>query len=979
MSAPYTSFHAKYHAHVLTQRRGHGGVERLSRSLFDACVDLNPHQIDAALFALRSPLSKGVILADEVGLGKTIEAGLLLCQLWAERKRHLLIICPASLRKQWQTELAEKFNLPAVVLDAKTAADLKKAGIPNPLHRKDAIIVTSYQYANRMRAEIRQIGWHLAVIDEAHKLRNVYQTGNKLGKSIKWALEDRKKVLLTATPLQNRLDELYGLASLIDDRMFGHIRSFRSQYTSSQSDLEDLRERLKPFCHRTLRSQVLEYVPYTNRHALTVPFTPTDDEQALYDAVSGFLSREQSYAIPSRQKHLTTLILRKLLASSTTAIVGTLETMIERLRALKDDCLTEAQDQLLLDDLDIGDEYEEEDFEDTPEFHPQIDLPLDGDDAQAEPPVPAPIPQSADAKLIEHEMGELEGFVRMAKGIQRDTKATALLTALKQGFAKLDEMNARRKALIFTESRRTQDFLKDLLEAQGFAGKIVLFNGTNTDSIATDLYKAWQEKNADTGRITGSRPVDVKSAIVEHFRDSAEIMIATEAGAEGVNLQFCSLLINYDLPWNPQRIEQRIGRCHRYGQKHDVVVINFLNQRNEADQRVHTLLTEKFKLFSGVFGASDEVLGTLESGLDFEKRILQIYQECRETQQIDAAFDRLQTEMDAVISQRMAETRIKILEHFDEDVHARLKTHLDQTTTQLDRFGRMFWAVSKAVLADRAGFDDSLLSFFLDKPPHGLGLEKGVYHLIAKDRDGKNQIGRFLYRPSHPLAEFVIDTARDYRLIEREVVFDITHHPTRIAMVEALKGQSGWLTLERLTVTSFDEDECLLFSGFADGGQVLDQEVCEKLFDCGGTVGNLANDAPIPVRDRLKDLTEARRRQALAEIEARNQTHFAEERDKLDKWVRDVEIAAEKNLRDTKDRIRELEREAAKTTIMAEQVRIQERILDLGRTKRRQQREVFDLQDEAEAKRSQLIEDLRKRMQSQSAAEPLFTIRWRVV
>ena len=185
--------------------------------------------------------------------------------------------------------------------------------------------------------------------------------------------------------------------------------------------------------------------------------------------------------------------------------------------------------------------------------------------------------------------------------------------------------------------------------------------------------------------------MDMRTALIEHFRDHAPIMIATEAAAEGINLQFCSLVINYDLPWNPQRIEQRIGRCHRYGQKHDVVVINFLNERNEADRRVHELLTEKFSLFNGVFGASDEVLGTIESGVDFEKRILAIYQECRTPDEIDAAFKALQDEMDEQIRARMDDTRRALLEHFDEDVHARLKLRLETTRAQLDRVGRKFW------------------------------------------------------------------------------------------------------------------------------------------------------------------------------------------------------------------------------------------------------------------------------------------------
>jgi superfamily II DNA/RNA helicase len=194
-------------------------------------------------------------------------------------------------------------------------------------------------------------------------------------------------------------------------------------------------------------------------------------------------------------------------------------------------------------------------------------------------------------------------------------------------------------------------------------------------------------------------------------------MLATEAAAEGINLQFCSLVINYDLPWNPQRIEQRIGRCHRYGQEHDVVVINFLNERNEADRRVLELLAEKFSLFSGVFGASDEVLGTIESGVDFEKRILAIYQECRTPEQIEAAFRALQQELDERIRTRMDDARRLLFEHFDEDVHQRLRLQLADAKAQLDRVGQRFWSVTRFILDNRARFDDDALAFDLDRPP----------------------------------------------------------------------------------------------------------------------------------------------------------------------------------------------------------------------------------------------------------------------
>src|SRR6266478_4385625 len=217
-------------------------MDRLSMSLFDAAVDLNPHQIEAALFALESPISKGVVLADEVGLGKTIEAGIVLCQMWAERKRRLLVICPASLRKQWALELAEKFNLRSRVLDTKTFRDMQRQGSV-PLNEK-AVLIMSFNYANAIREELKTTSWDLVVIDEAHKLRNAYRPSNKVGQGIRWATEDCRKLLLTATPLQNSLLELYGLSTLIDEHLFGDLNAFRAQYTGAAANLTDLRQRL---------------------------------------------------------------------------------------------------------------------------------------------------------------------------------------------------------------------------------------------------------------------------------------------------------------------------------------------------------------------------------------------------------------------------------------------------------------------------------------------------------------------------------------------------------------------------------------------------------------------------------------------------------------------------------------------------------------------------------------------------------------
>ena len=290
----------------------------------------------------------------------------------------------------------------------------------------------------------------------------------------------------------------------------------------------------------------------------------------------------------------------------------------------------------------------------------------------------------------------------------------------------------------------------------GTQGQVLTFNGTNRDDASGQIYEQWLAANRHTGRCSGSRQVDLRAAIIDCFKNQAAILIATEAGAEGLNFQFCSAVVNFDLPWNPQRIEQRIGRCHRYGQKHDVVVINFLNERNKADQRVYELLEQKFKLFTGVFGASDEVLGSIESGVDFERRVLDIYQECRTEEEIQAAFEKLRSELDEEIQARMRDTRRLLIEHFDEDVHDRLKINVAGTREKLDRIGQMFWAVTRHILSEKACFDDDDFTFQLNHSPISEALP-GRYHLISKTRD--NMPGQYLYRLSHPLGEHVIAEA----------------------------------------------------------------------------------------------------------------------------------------------------------------------------------------------------------------------------
>jgi len=968
-----TPHQAKYIAHDLTLQHAGGGIDRLSQALFNASVDLNPHQIEAAVFALRSPLSKGVLLADEVGLGKTIEAGIVLCQYWAERKRQLLVICPASLRKQWALELEEKFNLPTVVLDSKKWREAQRSGIA-PLRQK-AIVIVSYAYATRIKEDVRSIAWDLVVIDEAHKLRNAYRESNKTGQAIRWATSDSRKLLLTATPLQNSILELYGLSTLIDESIFGDLNAFRSQFTGAGSDLQGLQNRLASFCKRTLRKDVTEYISYTQRKPLTQKFRSTDNEHRLYEAVTAYLLREESYAIPRRQRHLTELILRKLLASSSLAIAGTLLVMKTRLEALRDEKIEAQVDwiETFIEQDEIEEDLLDEILnESVNEIVEPIDL------------------AALDRKRISEEISDLDRLIGWAQSIGTDTKTNALVQALKVGFKAMADMktggSAQRKALIFTESRRTQDYLKRFLEQNGHAGKVVLFSGTNSSPEASSIYNNWVVSNQGTGRITGSRDIDIRTALIEHFRDSADILIATEAAAEGVNMQFCSMVINYDLPWNPQRVEQRIGRCHRYGQKHDVVVINFFNERNHADQRVLELLAEKFNLFNGVFGASDEVLGTIESGVDFEKRILSIYQSCRTPEQIDKAFATLRAELDASIQARMLDTRRQLFENFDAEVHDRLRIQLQDATKQLDRFSRKFWDLSRHLLQDKVEFDSERPIFDL-KPPRPSELPTDVptgrYHLISrnqpKDSNQSNSIDSHTYRLSHPLGEWVIQKAKAVDTPEQRLVFEPNQNEARVSVIDALRGQSGVLTLQKLSVDSFEKQEYLLFSALTDQGQNLDNETCEKLMATAASICEKAETMPKNLNKRLEQEAKRHAEATIVKSLETNNQYFTEARDKLERWADDMVLAAEKTLKDTKEQIKTCQREARMANNLAEQHEIQQKIQKLEKMQRRQRQEIFQVEDDIVAKRDTLINLLEKRLTQKTESQRLFTIEWAVV
>jgi ERCC4-related helicase len=964
----YCPHQLAYFAHQLTRRAASDSMDRMAGALLDAQVDLNPHQIDAALFATSNPLSKGSILADEVGLGKTIEAGLLIAQRWAERKRRILVIAPANLRKQWHQELADKFGISAAVLEAKSYKQSIKEGAGNPFEAS-CVLITSYQFACGKAKEVQSVPWDLVVIDEAHRLRNVYKPDSKMARTLKDALISSPKVLLTATPLQNSLLELYGLVSFVDEKVFGDLDSFRSQFGSVKdaASFDALKRRIAPVCKRTLRRQVEAYVKYTKRIPLLQEFVPGADETALYNLVSDYLQRDSLFALPNSQRQLITLVLRKLLASSTFAIAGALESLAKRLRqTLNEKSAT----------LDLTEEFDQ-DFEGLDELAEEIDR-LEEQEAQAGKKSKT----EQEILSIKAEIIELESFRDLAVSITENAKGLALLQALRVAFQKLQELGAAQKAIIFTESRRTQEYLLGLLAKTPYAPGVVLFNGTNNDARSKEVYADWMEKHAGTDRISGSRSADTRAALVEYFKEQGSIMIATEAGAEGINLQFCSMVINYDLPWNPQRVEQRIGRCHRYGQKHDVVVVNFLNKENEADRRVYELLALKFKLFDGVFGASDEVLGAVESGVDFERRIAEIYQTCRHPEQIQSAFQQLQDDLAGEISDAMLNARKALLENFDVDVQERLRLRDQAARASLGKLERMLMRFTQATLGSCAHFDEDGTGFQLESMPAFVGdvarqeIHLGRYELPRRTEDAH------IYRLQHPLAQGLIDYAKSLPLVPAKLHMHYNSYGAHVAVVKQLMGRSGTLAVSLLTVESLGtKEDHLLLAAQDDTGLVHDAETVEKLLSVPADAearGDLSSAVHMPLSPVLEQEINRQKTVVLSGLEMRNLAAFTQETDKLDTWADDLKVSLEREIKELDRRIKEIRTLSKGAATLAEKLAAQKSQRDLEALRDRRRRELFDRQDEIQAKRDGLIDELEKQLKQHVTATRLFAVEWEV-
>ena len=698
------AFNQRILAEDLVRVRRPDDRERYAAAQRQARIDPNPHQIDAVIFALRRLREGGCILADEVGLGKTIEAGLVIAQRRAEGAQRVLLIVPKSLIGQWQGELFNLFGIQARENDVSFV-------VPG-------VYLVGREFAGSERGAT-QLGavppFDLAVIDEAHEIfaglhkrygrDGIYDESSDealMAHRVRGFLRSTPVLLLTATPMQNSLAELWGLVQYVEPTgtLLGDITTFREVFcdeddrTLVPGQEHELQRRLAIVLQRTLRRQAQEFLdrPFTQRRCRLYEYAMSDAERALYDDVTEYLLEPSLHAFSGRQRRLLLIGFHRRMASSISALAASLENVAARLRRLQAGLSSDDAVIDLLRDLEDDDEIDEP----GGFLSEQIGASHGNDSGEPAPPI--------DRATLAVELVRVEGFIARARSLPNDAKARSFQEAIKVILDLGRDGRGSGKAVVFTESITTQEYLRHLLLTIGLADEdVTLFRGVNDHERAGQALARWQ--NEEGARFAPgakpSREVAVRLALVHEFRTRSKVLVCTEAGAKGLNLQFCETVINYDLPWNPQRIEQRIGRCHRYSQQRDVTVVNFIARDNEAHRLTFEILSQKLDLFGKVLDASDHVLHEprtdapeiLVSALsvEFESDLRSIYGRSRTldevTREIAALRDKISERRDAY--EKEYERTSQIIEsRFDENVRRvfkRLREDLPDSLADFDR------------------------------------------------------------------------------------------------------------------------------------------------------------------------------------------------------------------------------------------------------------------------------------------------------
>lgn len=875
-------YQAIYNKYKLLTKYSDNNIEKLGVSLMNSRISINPHQINTALFYFKHNFLNGVMFADEVGLGKTIEAGLVISQMWAEHKRNILIVAPASLLKQWNEELFSKFFLNSTIIDGSFIRN-------NNLLEQNKIYIVSYHTVYLNKAYFNK-NFSLVLFDEAHKLRNVYKDNNLMANSIKNLFKDQKKIFLTATPFQNNLLELYGLISILDDKLLGNLELFKNKYINNyDSNVLELKTILSKVITRTLRKDVQKYINFTNRLVTESYFKMTKKEIVTFEKLIELVySNDFAMLYEAGQRQLIVILLQKLMSSSFYAINCTLQNIISN---------------------------------------------------------------KENTYINTSSLSLISKFINHINNLQHDSKLEHLIHILNN--------NIKKKILIFTEYKSTQDYLYNKIITKT-KYKVLKFNGENNDSETKKIYEKWLK---NTLNYSNNKSANIRMSLVEAFKNDYDILIATDAACEGLNLQFCSLIINYDLPWNPQKIEQRIGRCHRFGQKDDVIVINILSKDNEIDLHIYNLLKNKSSIFESTFASSDLVLSDDEICDNIEKSITTIFKKCRSKSDIIKEFESLQAECKEEIKKEIDETKIKLISNFDKEVQEIFDNNFSSTKKLIDELDRSFLTILEYVYKERftriSELDFSITSRNNVKNYYTLNKQQNNIPICTLN----DEIGSYALNniPS-------IDKNSTYRL-------HYSPNSFYIGYLDRIKCKSGYLLISNIESTAFNGRSSLVLSGMFDDGSLIPEDVCIKLLLLSS---EKIDDVKIIIPDILKQYHISSTNNIIAIINEDIKRRFKDESDYINNYIDTKTEEIQIHVEHMRLQRKELQIQFDTTSDISERMDIQNKIKDLSKKIKRSWFDLAEEEERIEEKRLNLLNLISKEKEKKINIKNLVKVRFEI-
>ncbi|MCX6579816.1 MAG: SNF2-related protein [Candidatus Aminicenantes bacterium] len=989
----------------------------------ESLIDANPHQIESIIFALEKLENGGCILADEVGLGKTIEAGLVISQYRANRKFNILIIVPTSLAGQWNNELRMRFQVSSRIITSKD----RKGLAPDKIHHlfnDDGVYIMGREFASRLQKDkiLSKKQWDLIVVDEAHEVfANIYlrfssrdgqyneeSTSGATAAHLFRLFKRTPILLLTATPLQNNILEIWGLSAYIlpetSKSYLGQYNHFRKLFIKEgeipEDKIPELRERLGNFLIRNLRANAQTFMKYkfTHRCCETVNFNMDKEEKSLYDAISAYLERDDIYAYStngmitltnehsSGLKNLLKLSYRRVLGSSFSALKESLSGIVLRLEKMKAgqmaDAVMEMQAAVSTDDP----ENDEEDRLNAG-VEPDAETTEITETAERVFVANERFLTTNDIANIDGEIMEVKQFIERAGKILETGKDRVLINWIKTVFNEPERFF--QKAVIFTTYVATQRHLKRILEENGFQDEIVIFSGggrrtPEEKEMVEQAVSLWEEEvgAALPPQEKPSGNILERTALVHFFKTRKKIFISTEAGAKGLNLQFCNAIINYDLPWNPQRIEQRIGRCHRYGQERDVWVINCINADNDTEKRIYELLLNKFNLFKSVLGAGDDILGTLSKAIQFEKKINDMMNRFKTKEERLIWLQKFEDEIDEETRQlrdrKLTRTR-QLLDELDPNVTARLKNIENKMPESFSRYDK-----DMLDLLENYALSRGLPFQIQERGDEQIFLQLGdrKYYIGKRDEDKIRNYQHIGLK--HPLLEQILAESRpqsEGEGLQEHVYLDYTGCPNAGKSLEPYVGSYGRWDFYNVRFAGVEEEERLfdVVSVAGNGaGEIrfLNDVEIESLKNL--TIMQDPAVPPLAIEPRVKEFLNDRVKEKSLTIQKSQQPRLDKKLHNLEVELRDMEEYLKSKEKEIKERMDDLDKKIVNTFDRDAGIKLIKQKETLQNELKQIRKELLNFQtDFQELYDKEQLKLIEKRF-IQSAARRIFTLHFQV-